>query len=187
MFNRRSKPVLPRHHWQGLTAWQRIRRWLLAWRPWALLAALLTLWYWFDGALVAPPEMLSGTPEQISGKFTRCGRGRSANCVIDGDTFALGARHIRIIGIDAPEVHEPRCDAEAQLGQQATDALLAELNAAPFIITGRMDDVRDKYGRELKAVTRQLPDGSVQSIGDVLIAKGAVHSYLGGLRGGWCG
>ena len=55
--------------------------------------------------LVDPPGFLSSEPEQISAHFTRCGPGRGNACVVDGDTFKLGKRKIRIIGIDAPETH----------------------------------------------------------------------------------
>ena len=74
---------------------------------------LLLLWPTLDPALVEPPALLSSDPESVHGTFNRCGLGRGVNCVIDGDTFKLGTRKVRIIGIDAPETHPANCEAEA--------------------------------------------------------------------------
>ena len=46
---------------------------------------------------------------------------------VDGDTFRLGNRRIRIVGIDAPEV-EGQCSAERDLAAAATVKLRALLN-----------------------------------------------------------
>ena len=51
---------------------------------------------------------------------------------------------------------------------------------------GRIGGARDYYGRDLRALSRTLPDGSVQSIAEDMLASGQVRRYLGGLRGGWC-
>lgn len=175
--------VLPTHRWQGLTLRQRV---LNAVKPWLALAALLLLWPVLDAALVEPPAVLSGAPERISGPFTRCGNGSSANCVVDGDTLRIGARRIRLIGIDAPELRSPACPAEAAQAEAATKALLALVQQGPFDMTGPLGDPRDKYGRELRVLTRVQRDGTVQSLGADLLATGTVRRYLGGLRGGWC-
>ena len=178
--------VLPARRWQGLTRWQSFRRGLIAWRPWLLLAVLLGLWFTLDPALVEPPAFLSSDPETISSSFIRCGLGRGANCVVDGDTLKLGERKIRIIGVDAPETHPSRCAEEARLGEAATAELQRLLNQGPFTMTGRIDDLQDFYGRDLRAITRLRPDGPTQSIAQDLMASGTVRRYLGGLRGGWC-
>lgn len=161
-------------------------RWFAAVRPWLFTALLLMLWPALDPALVEPPALLSGDPESVSGMFTRCGPGRGINCVTDGDTFKIGERRIRIIGIDAPETHPALCEAEAIAGDAATAELVRLLNQSPFTMTGRIDGAQDRYGRDLRALSRVLPDGSVQSIAADLIASGKVRRYLGGLRGGWC-
>lgn len=178
--------VLPTHRWQGLTIRRRVLNWLTAWKPWGVLALILGGWYWLDPALVEPPAFLSGEPEHVSGTFTRCGPGRGAFCVIDGDTFKLGNRSVRLIGIDAPETHPSRCPAETVQGEAATALLQRLLNQAPFTMRGRIDGGRDLYGRDLRAVTRVLNDGSVQSIADEMLASGTVRGYLGGLRESWC-
>ena len=48
---------------------------------------------------------------------------RQARCVVDGDTFWLTGEKIRIENIDAPETHQPGCDAERELGKIARLAL----------------------------------------------------------------
>ncbi len=165
---------------------RRPSRFMAGLRPWILLSLLLALFTLYDPALVEPPRFLASEPEPVAGKFTRCGPGRGNLCVIDGDTFKIGERKIRLIGIDAPETHSPKCPAEAQLGEAATAELQRLLNLGPFILLGRIDAPTDKYGRELRAALRKGSDGSDQSIADTLIASGKVKRYLGGLRGGWC-
>ncbi|MDP3906696.1 thermonuclease family protein [Novosphingobium sp.] len=175
--------VLPTHRWQGLTLRQRVWRVM---KPWLALAGLLLLWPLLDAALVEPPAVLSGAPERVTAPFTRCGAGRAENCVVDGDTLRIGQRRIRLIGIDAPELRSPACSAEAAQAEAATEALLALVSQGPFDMAGPLGDPRDKYGRELRVLTRVQRDGTVQSLGADLLASGTVRRYLGGLRGGWC-
>ena len=175
--------VLPTHRWQGVS---RIRRLWFILRPWLFLAILLLLWAAFDPALVEPPTILTGEPEKVSGQFTRCGPGRGTFCVVDGDTIRLGARKIRIIGIDAPEIYPSRCAEEARLGEAATAQLQRLLNQGDFVMIGRIGGAQDYYGRDLRALSRTRPDGSAQSIAEDMLANGQVRRYLGGLRGGWC-
>ena len=73
-------------------------------------------------------------------------------CVIDGDTFKLGERKVRIIGIDAPETHPARCAEEARLGEAATAKLQQLLNQGPFeMVAPIYRDMHDRYGRDLRA------------------------------------
>ena len=164
----------------------RRRRWLSGWRPWILLTVLITLYTLYDPALVDPPAFLSTEPEKVEGSFTRCGPGRGTFCVVDGDTFKLGDRSIRLIGIDAPEMHPPRCDAEAKKGEAATAELQRLLNQGPFVMKARIDEPQDKYGRDLRSVTRARPDGTTQSIAEDMLEGGTVRRYIGGLRQDWC-
>jgi hypothetical protein len=154
-------------------------------RPFVLLGALLTVWAGMDPALVEPPAFLSTDPERVSKSFTRCGPGRWHACVIDGDTFKLGTRKVRIIGIDAPETHPARCPEEARLGEQATAKLQELLNRGPFEMVGRLDGMKDRYGRDLRVVQRKLPDGSTQSIASEMRTSGLAHRYTG-FKTGWC-
>ena len=82
--------------------------------------------------------------------------------------------------INTPEVHEAKCDAEAALGRRATQRLRALLNEGPFDLeyAGRRD--HDKYGRDLRIVSR---DG--RSLGDILVAEGLAERWTGSKRD-WC-
>ena len=131
--------------------------------------------------LVDPPGFLSSEPEQISAHFTRCGPGRGNACVVDGDTFKLGKRKIRIIGIDAPETHPARCADEARLGEQATARLQELLNQGPFEMVAPVYGKQDRYGRDLRSIRR-----GDRSIADAMRESGLAHRYLGGFKQGWC-
>jgi micrococcal nuclease len=191
-FRRRKRQWARPQAWRSSGAYysqprrSRPGRWFSALRPWLFLAIALLIWPTLDPALVEPPSFLASDPETINGSFSRCGIGRSTNCVIDGDTINLGARKVRIIGIDAPETHPSHCDEEARLGEAATGELQRLLNLGSFIMTGRIDGMQDRYGRDLRVLSRLRPDGTTQSIAADMIASGTVRRYLGGLRGGWC-
>ena len=180
-----TRPVLPAHRWQGLTRGQRFWR---ASKPWLGTALLVGLaWYFFGGPQrIAPETVPAGPIEVIAGPFTRCGKGRAVNCVIDGDTIMLGQLTIRVIGIDAPEVHPARCADEARLGEAATVRLLALVNAGPLMLAGPTPPVHDEYGRELHHLLRARADGTVQSIADDMVASGTARAYLRGSRAPWC-
>ena len=137
-----------------------------------------------DPALVEPPSFLSTEPERVSEHFTRCGPGRGHACVVDGDTFKLGQRKVRIIGIDAPEVHGA-CPEESRLAEAATAKLQALLNEGPFDMVGRTGDMRDRYGRDLRAVRRALPGGGYQSIAAEMRESGLAHRYVS-MKTSWC-
>ena len=160
-------------------------RWLRVLRPFVLLGILLVAWAGMDPALVEPPEFLSTHPERVAESFTRCGPGRGSACVIDGDTFKLGERKVRIIGIDAPETHPARCPEEARLGEQATDMLLGLLNQGPFEMVAPIYRDSDGYGRDLRVVRRTLPGGRTQSIAEEMRNSGLAHRYTG-FKTGWC-
>jgi hypothetical protein len=98
--------------------------------------------------------------------------------VIDGDTFALGSRRIRILGMDAPETHPSRCAQEAQLGNAATEKLSALLASGTVTMSG---SGHDQYGRDLKQVFVNGVD-----VADRMIGAGLARSYEGGKRQGWC-
>ena len=131
--------------------------------------------------LVDPPGFLSSEPEQISAHFTRCGPGRGNACVVDGDTFKLGKRKIRIIGIDAPETHPARCAEEARLGEQATARLQELLNQGPFEMVAPVYGKQDRYGRDLRSIRR-----GDRLIADDMRESGLANRYLGGFKQGWC-
>lgn len=182
--NRGYGRVLPTHRWQGRSRarrlWDALKWWLAA----ALLAGLS--WYVLGNDRIGPDALPAGGGEAINGPFVRCGQGRAAGCVADGDTLVIGRRTIRIIGIDAPELHPARCPAEAQAGEAAAQDLLRLVNQGPFAIVDPGTAARDNYGRELKHLLRQRGDGTVQSLADDLVAGGHVRPYLRGPRDPWC-
>lgn len=108
--------------------------------------------------------------------FPICGEGRRVTCVVDGDTFWLDRVKYRIADIDAPEVSNPRCNAEARTGQAATRRLAELLNAGPFQLEARGTD---RYGRTLAVVSR-----SGYSFGTQLVREGLARNW--GDRRGWC-
>jgi len=162
-------------------------RWLRALRPFILLAILVSLYVGAgDPALIEPPSFLSAAPELVSQSFTRCGPGRGHACVIDGDTFKLGERKVRIIGIDTPETHPARCAEEVRLGEAATVMLQGLLNQGPFEMVAPIYRDQDRYGRDLRVIRRKRPDGSYESIASEMRESGLAHRYLGGIKTGWC-
>jgi len=100
--------------------------------------------------------------------------------VIDGDTFAYHGERIRVADIDTPEVHG-QCDAEIRLAAQATIRMRALLFEGPFelhpLASGRD---RDRYGRQLRIVTR-----NGRSLGDQLVREGLARTWSGH-REPWC-
>ncbi len=154
---------------------------------WGAVVAGLSAWVASDPLLLEPPSWLAGKPEVVRGQFTLCGQGQpSRQCVVDGDTLRIGERRIRVIGIDAPELHPPRCDAERQMGELTAAHLQRLLNAGPFTMTARLDTPTDKYGRELVALSRGDAKGGTVSLAAQMIASGKARRYAGGLRQGWC-
>jgi micrococcal nuclease len=105
--------------------------------------------------------------------------------IIDGDTFALGMERFRILNIDTPETHSPRCEKELARGLKAKERL-AELLRAGRIEVER--DGQDRYGRTLARVSAGGRD-----VGDVLIREGLAQPWREGSAAreervrAWCG
>jgi micrococcal nuclease len=133
-----------------------------------------------DPALIRPFGPLAGRAQVVSAKFTPCGPGRGNACVIDGDTFKLGDRKIRITGIDAPELAHPLCPEEAALARRSADRLRTLLNEGTFDMVPHRLQRLDQHGRELMVIER----GDL-SIGDKLVEEGLAHRYLGS-KESWC-
>jgi endonuclease YncB( thermonuclease family) len=130
-------------------------------------------------AIVAGFLLFDGKQWQATLSFNHCGVFARDNCVVDGDTFRFRGDKIRIADIDAPELSPPRCEREAELGNRAKHRLLELLNAGPFVLVARGQDV-DQYGRKLRVVTR-----GGRSIGDTLVAEGLARTWTG-RREPWC-
>lgn len=145
--------------------------------PLAAFAAVFTF-----GIPDASPLSFGATSsaDRETARFVLCGDlAGERNCVIDGDTFWYRGEKIRIADINTPEVSEPQCAREAQLGAQATGRLYDLLNAGPFTLEP-IDRDRDQYGRLLRTVTR---DG--QSLGATMVSEGLAEEWRG-YRGSWC-
>lgn len=111
--------------------------------------------------------------------FGVCGMIRKT-CVVDGDTIWLEGVKIRVADIDTPEISQPRCDYEYDLGIKARDRLVVLLNQGEFsaVPVGNRDE--DQYGRKLRVLMR---DG--RSLGDQLVAEGLARTWTG-RREPWC-
>lgn len=151
-----------------------IRRWLLVVPVLLIVGALL------DPSLIGPVGPLAARPERVATSFTACGPGRGPACVVDGDTFKLGDRKIRITGIDAPELMAPKCPAEAALAKRAADRLRVLLNQGEFEMIAHRLQQQDRHGRDLMVIRR-----GDRSIGSQLIDEGLAHRYIGSKRS-WC-
>jgi endonuclease YncB( thermonuclease family) len=96
---------------------------------------------------------------------------------IDGDTIAVGAERIRIIGLDTPETYQPHCEKEQAAGFLATGRLQHLLNMRKVTIkrTGI-----DKYGRTLAKVLVGAED-----VAEVMIREGVAVPYDGRSKRVW--
>lgn len=120
-----------------------------------------------------------GSAQIVGARFAKCGAVRTT-CVVDGDTFWFEGRKIRVADIDTPEIGEPKCDSELALGLRATQRFIELLNAGPFEIQSVGSRDKDRYGRELRVVTR-----NGRSLGDQLVAEGLARTWSG-RREPWC-
>lgn len=124
---------------------------------------------------------VSSDAEPIRARFSLCTSAERINCVVDGDTFWYAGVKYRISDINTPEIGQPACERERQLGRQAQVALLQTLNGTGLTLEQQERRDTDKYGRKLRVV---MQDG--QSIGDALIAQGLAHRWEGH-KLNWCG
>lgn len=139
-------------------------------------AGVLTVW---PGAGEAQAPDDAG---EIRALFPRCSGPARDTCVVDGDTIWYRGTKIRIADIDTPEVARPGCPEERVLGERATERLRQLLNAGSFALEVPPDGrTRDRYGRELRIVTR-----AGESLGAVLVREGLAARW-GGPRRAWCG
>ncbi|MBB5685008.1 thermonuclease family protein [Sphingobium boeckii] len=143
----------------------------------ALLAGVVTA----GGAIgFAWPIHTEAQAEGRAVHFSLCHSGGGTNCVVDGDTIWLAGVKIRIMDIDAPETHPSKCPMEADLGGKATARLQALLNAGSFNVESRGARDTDKYGRQLRVLTRKG-----RSLGAKLVEEGLAREW-GGARRPWC-
>lgn len=152
------------------------------------LAAFSAVLLWDGSPRVQAASLFSPQPSALSARstdresaaFAACAGPLRGTCVVDGDTIWYRGEKIRIADINAPEVSEPDCAAEAALGANATRRLTQLLNAGPFTLepTGRSTD---QHGRSLYVITRQG-----ESLGGQLVSEGLAEEWQG-YRLDWCG
>ena len=106
--------------------------------------------------------------------------------IFDGDSFLAEIKlwfgqtvveHVRIAGIDAPEM-KGRCPSEIEAAKGARQYLAGLVGGGPVELR---DVRREKYGRALAAVTA----GGVY-ISSRMIEAGHARPYAGGKRLSWC-
>jgi endonuclease YncB( thermonuclease family) len=106
--------------------------------------------------------------------------------VIDGDTLAIAGERIRLLGMDAPETREARCERERIAGYEAKSRVVDLLRF------GRSVDIRrqghDSFGRTLAHV---VIDG--RDLGEQLVREKRALPYRAGAEAKaarlahWCG
>ena len=105
--------------------------------------------------------------------------------IVDGDTFSLAGEKIRLVGIDAPESFNSRCERELDLGLKAKQGLRQLLDEGSIELDR---DGKDRYGRTLALV---FVDG--RDIGAAMIREGFALPYRPGVAAKearlkkWCG
>ncbi|MBU6267776.1 MAG: thermonuclease family protein [Sphingomonadales bacterium] len=145
-----------------------------------VLMAAATNWRHWLGHTPPAVRLVATVGDREGARFTLCGTRWRADCVVDGDTIHYHGDKIRIADINAPEVSEPKCDHELDLGEQATDRMLALLNEGRFSLMPLPDRDEDVYGRKLRTITR-----GGRSLGEVLVAEGLAERWRG-YRRDWC-
>ena len=143
-----------------------------------VLRGRATLDLWLHPA--APIVLTEGAQDKEHARFAMCHGPVRISCVVDGDTIWYQHEKIRLADINAPEVSEPDCDAELDLGEKATDRLLVLLNQGRFSLVPLPDRDSDVYGRKLRTITR-----GGKSLGAVMVAEGLAEKWVG-FRRDWC-
>ncbi|WP_292113666.1 thermonuclease family protein [Mesorhizobium sp.] len=102
---------------------------------------------------------------------------------MDGDTVIIDRHHIRIANIDAPEIHQYKCETELRLGLLAKRRMAELLEEGPIVVhqgdptSGRRID---RYGRMLATI-----EIGGEDVGEILIAEGLARRWTGRRRT-WC-
>jgi len=123
--------------------------------------------------------------QRVAASFPLCDApGYAPNCVVDGDTFRIGKRRIRIEGIDTAE-REGKCAAETALARSSTLALEEWLQRGPFEMLREDEAPRDQYGRELQTVWRTGENGARSDLARFMMREGDARAYEG-RKQSWC-
>ena len=164
---------------------RRRKEWMLSLGAFSIVFAggMLALNWPLSGLTSIGPSELANKLSLMAGstspRFEVCGITRST-CVVDGDTFWLEGEKIRIADIDTPEISEPKCDSEYELGMKATYRLRDLLNEGAFEVRPIGNRDEDRFGRKLRVVVR-----GGRSLGDQLVSEGLARTWTG-RREPWC-
>ena len=93
--------------------------------------------------------------------------------VVDGDSLRTGKENIRLIGIDAPELHQTCRDAQAREWScgRAAKARLVELVARGEVACAARG--HDRYGRTLAVCSA----GDIADLSEALVREGYAVNY----------
>lgn len=114
----------------------------------------------------------------LAADIAACHGGHRVTCVVDGDTLWWHGERLRLIDIDTPEAHSPKCEVQSPLAEAATDRLIELLGGGTPVIERLGTDV---YRRTLARITV----GGVD-VGAALVDEGLARRYVPGERP-WCG
>lgn len=93
--------------------------------------------------------------------------------VIDGDTFVTATgTHVRVLGIDACETHDPA-------GPRATALARSILDGKKVVLSTEPGHETDRYGRALRYVSVPDADGNAHDLGTAMVQSDAVAVYAG--------
>lgn len=102
---------------------------------------------------------------------------RTDHCVIDGATFMLEGRKIRLAGIEVPKMADAACEAERKRGAAAMERLRALLNEGRLTLTSAA-------GTDANGALLYTASSNGRSIERRLIAEGLARGP--GSAGLWC-
>lgn len=109
---------------------------------------------------------------------------------VDGDTIKCNGVSMRdmgngrpfVSGYDTPEIFNPKCQEELELGR-AAKARMSELLATPGVRVWDSGQ-RDKSRSRRPLVWVRLPSG--QTIGSVLMREGLARKWTPKSKANWC-
>jgi endonuclease YncB( thermonuclease family) len=98
--------------------------------------------------------------------------------IIDGDTIKVRLKDgseesVRLIGIDTPEINDPRKDGPECFAKEATDNMREILGNSTLTLKRKADENRDVYNRLLRYVF--VGDTFVN---EEMVRQGYAHAYL---------
>lgn len=104
--------------------------------------------------------------------------------VLDGDTVIFQGQHIRVLGIDAPELGPwAKCWAEAALAGHSKTALEDMLINNPEAGQWKLADISEQPNRKLIVANLIREDG--EDVADSMVVYGSAAKTTG--RWDWCG